>query len=177
MINEISASYHCAGHNIAVAGEVLGGRMYDQIDTCSQGVERSARGQLLSTRLITGVCASCAMSADPVPETAMTWVIRDTAGERRQGICDCGGVGAVHKVGGHAEAGTYQSQEPVGIRIAMIDANDTVTCPDQPEYGIADCGDAAGEGQRLVTAFEKAKLLQQSRDRRIVNTGVSARSL
>ena len=54
----------------------------------------------------------------------------------------------------------------------MIDANDTVTCPDQPEYGIADCGDAAGEGQRLVTAFEKAKLLQQSRDRRIVNTGV-----
>ena len=36
----------------------------------------------------------------------------------------------------------------------MIDANDTVTCLDQPKYGIADCGDAVGEGQRFVTAFE-----------------------
>ena len=54
----------------------------------------------------------------------------------------------------------------------MIDANDTVSCPDQSEYGIADCGDAAGEGQRFVTTLEKAKLLQESRDRRIVDTGV-----
>ena len=35
----------------------------------------------------------------------------------------------------------------------MIDANDTVSCLDQPEHGIADCGNAAGEGQRFVTTL------------------------
>ena len=59
----------------------------------------------------------------------------------------------------------------------MVDTNDTVSCSDQPEHGIADRGDSAGEGNGFVTAFEKTKLLQQSRDRWIVDTGVLARSL
>ena len=54
----------------------------------------------------------------------------------------------------------------------MVDTNDTVSCSDQPEHGIADRSDSAGEGNGFVTAFEKTKLLQQSRDRRIVDTGV-----
>ena len=160
-----------AGHHVAVAAEILGGRMQHQVDAVLDRALEDRRspavvdhrddaggaGQRRQPRQVLGL----------EHPAGRAFEIEQPRPGQRPG--DRVGVAAIDELDGDAEARQHLQHHPVGVGIDMAHAQDAVAAAAQAEDGRADRPHAAGEATRRLGALQRRELALELGGRGIVD--------
>ena len=172
LADELGRPHHRAAQDVAVAGEVLGGRVHHQVDAEFERAGERRGGE--------GVVGDGEDAPLPGEAGDLGEVVDAEGGVRRGLDVDHPGVGA-HRLGQRPVGGVDDPdavalegvvEEPLGAAVERPQVDELVPRLEQGEDQRGDGGHAAGEGDRVLPALERRQLLLEGPGGGVLDAGV-----